>query len=215
MSWKPIPQEICLANLIEKPLWWYLPRNFFPPISRRYPPQRQKYFGGYPPRHRIYFEDTVWDVRYQTICEGQLSTKQISNGNIFQTNTKGNLYQRVSGKTCLPKKPKEKSLQKKSEEQTQNFLYQKLSRKIPPRKLWRDIPCEVKIWRTVSTKTFVSRDISLPNKLKKHLYKKTSEEKSLPKRMKKHLHQKIREKQQNKKHCKNRNWWNLMKQRFF
>ena len=118
MSWKPIPQEICLANLIEKPLWWYLPRKKFPAISRRYPPQRHKYFGGYPPRRRIFFEDTVWDVRYQTICEGQLSTKQISNGNIFQTNTKGNLYQRVFGKTCLPKKPKEKSLQKKSEEQT-------------------------------------------------------------------------------------------------
>ena len=47
----------------------------------------------------------VWRrTRYQTICEGQLSTKQTSNRNLIQTNFKGNLYQRVFGKTCLPQK---------------------------------------------------------------------------------------------------------------
>ena len=47
----------------------------------------------------------VWrKTRYQTICEGQLSTKLTLNRNLFQTNSRGNFYQRAFGRTCLPKK---------------------------------------------------------------------------------------------------------------
>ena len=42
---------------------------------------------------------------YQTRCEGQLSSKQNLNRNLFQTNSKKNLYQRIFEKTRLPKNP--------------------------------------------------------------------------------------------------------------
>ena len=57
---RPIPQEICLANLsLKTPGVVSATKKIFPAISQRYPAQRQKYVGGYPPRHHIYFEDTL------------------------------------------------------------------------------------------------------------------------------------------------------------
>ena len=200
---RPIPQDICLANLsLKTRVVVFATKNNISSNLTKISRPKAKIFWGISPKTPHLFWRYFVKVRYQTICEGQLSTKQASNGNIFQTNSKRNLYQRVFGKTCLPKKTKEKSRRTKNLKRKlspknllKQFLYQKLSGKILPRKLWRDIPCQINIWRTISTKTSVSRDISLPKELKKNLYaKKTSEEKSLPKRMKKHLHQKIREK---------------------
>ena len=183
MSWRPIPFG---KYLIEKPCGDICHEKNPTKISC----PKAIFWGGNPPRHRIYFEDTLWKVRYQTICEGQLSTKQTSNGNIFQTNSKGNLYQRLFGKACLPKKPKEKSLRKKSEEKTlppqkiKQSLYQQLCQKVLPRKLWRDIPCKIKIWKKIYQNIC----------LKRHFPTKQIEETSLRKEhLKRNLYQKVEE----------------------
>ena len=54
VSPRPIPQDICLANLSLK-----TPVVVFATEKNISSNLTQKYFGGYPPRHHIYFEDTL------------------------------------------------------------------------------------------------------------------------------------------------------------
>ena len=103
---KQIPAETSTKKEMEEP---FLPQNLLREISTKQcskeTPTKKYLRKKSTPRKKnlcqTIFEDQirpkyiyiyVWrKIRYQTICEGRLSTKQALNRNIFQTNFKGNL----------------------------------------------------------------------------------------------------------------------------
>ena len=146
MSWRPIPQEICLANISLKTS---VVISATKKLSRRYPAQRQFFWGEIP-------QDTAFILKI--LCE-RYATKQSVKGNClpnklrmeisskqipketstkdylekpaYQKKTKRNLYEKNLKRNLSPKKIKQS-------------LYQQLCQKVLPRKLWRDIPCKIK-----------------------------------------------------------------------
>ena len=115
MSWRPIPQEICLANISLKTS---VVISATKKLSRRYPAQRQFFWGEIP-------QDTAFILKI--LCE-RYATKQSVKGNCLpnklrmeisskqipkETSTKDYLE-----KPAYQKKNKEKSLRKKSQEKS-------------------------------------------------------------------------------------------------
>ena len=115
MSWRPIPQEICLANISLKTS---VVISATKKLSRRYPAQRQFFWGEIP-------QDTAFILKI--LCE-RYATKQSVKGNCLpnklrmeisskqipkETSTKDYLE-----KPAYQKKTKEKSLRKKSQEKS-------------------------------------------------------------------------------------------------
>ena len=113
----------------------------------------------------------------------ETSTKEYLEKPAYQKKTKRNLYEKnLKGKLSPPK--------------IKQSLYQQLCQGLP-RKLWRDIPCKIKIWNKNLSKHLSQETFPYQANWRNVSTKRASEEKSLPKRMKKHL-QKIREKKHNK-----------------
>ena len=119
---------------------------------------------------------------YQTRCEGQLSSKQNLNRNLFQTNSKRNLYQRIF--FIWKNMPTQKSLKR-------NLYEKKIWREISPQKkcsnnlssknstkLWGDILCQKKM-KTNLYQTIVQA--AFPCKIMKKISTKKSEKQSQPK----------------------------------
>ena len=135
------------------------------------------------------FEDALWKARYQTICEGQLSTKQTSTGDIFQTNSKGSLYQRVFGKTCLQKNHIKRNLDEKQvwRENSSPKMVQTISL---PKIISKNSTKETLKTHSLPKKN-IRRTISTKASLKRHFPTKQIEETSLRKQhLKRNLYQK-------------------------
>ena len=187
---RPIPQEICLANLsilsLQNPWGGICHEKTISSNLAKISRPKTKIFWGISPKTPLLFWRYFVKVRYQTICEEQLSTKQTSNGNVFQTNSKGNLYQRVFEKN-MPTKKKDKSLRTNLKRKlfprncskhfsTQNYLekfYQGNSEETFPAKIKFE---EQSLPKHLSQETFPYqtnwRNISTKKHLKRNLYQK-------------------------------------------
>ena len=153
---------------------------------------------------------------YQTRCEGQLSSKQNLNRNLFQTNSKRNLYQRIF--FIWKNMPTQKSLKR-------NLYEKNIWREISPQKkcsnnlssknstkLWGDILCQKKmktnLYQTIVQAAFpckIMKKIST-KKIGKTISTKNQKKTSPPKKSA-HNH--------GKKHGKIQNWWDLGNTFFF
>ena len=154
--------------------------KLFPSISRRYPAQTQKIFGGYPPRHRIYLK---------ILCE-RYAIKQSVKGNCLPNK----LRMEISSKQI----PKETSTKEYLEKPAyQKKLKRHLGEKNLKRKLFPNMVQTISLPKIIS-KNYTEEALkthSLPNKHQKNnLYQNISQETF--------LFQKVEETSLRKKHLK-------------
>ena len=167
MSWRPIPQEICLANLSILPLKTpgvvSATEKLFPAISRRYSAQKQKYFGGIP-------QDTAFILKI--LCEGTLPNN-LWRATVYQTNFE---WKYLPNK--FQRKPLPKSIWKNmptKENLKRNLYEQKIWRENSPQKIVNNFSTKnylEKFYQGNSEETFPAKKIE-EQSLPKHLFQET------------------------------------------
>ena len=131
MSWRPIPQEICLANISLKTS---VVISATKKLSRRYPAQRQFIWGEIP-------QDTAFILKI--LCE-RYATKQSVKGNCLPNK----LRMEISSKQI----PKETS----TKDYLEKPAYQKKQREISTKKISREISPPKKS-NNLSTNNYVKK----------------------------------------------------------